>query len=551
MTLTMEAAALMALPYPVWIYDRESLAFLLVNDAAVERYGYTREQFANMTLLDIRPREDRPRLRQLIDGLESGNADGPWRHVTASRETIYVDTIGSDIEYGGYAARLVVVIDVTQRVHVERRLEYLAHNDPLTGLPNRTTITDVLANIILERSHLDTAVMFIDFEGFKAIHDALGQGIADEVLRRTARRLMESVPQAPTVARWSDDQFVVLIPYFDDVEAVRRAVASVVRNFRRPFEVQSRALHIIPAIGVSLYPNDASVAEELIRKAETAMYASLGSAQRIEFFAPAMEEAAEKRLEIENDLRAALERDELMLHVQPIYDATLARIISVEALLRWNHPQRGLLMPNAFIDLAEETGLIVNVGSFVINEAARIGREWRDFGIDVPIAVNVSARQLHEADFIADLTTSLLLHRLPPEFIEIELTESGVMKDANRALSAIHELRAMGVRVAIDDFGTGYNSMLHLKRLPVSSLKIDRAFIREMLINQFDFAMVEAMVGLGRRLNLHIVAEGIETAKQAEVMEKLGATGMQGYHMARPMAPEKFLEFYARHQLKG
>ncbi len=546
-----QADTFLSLPYPAWVYDAETLGFLAVNEAAVEQYGYAREHFLRMTLRDIRPLEDVPTMLEAVaNASETPTADGPWRHITASRETIFVETISTTVRFQGRDARAVLLIDVTQRVHGERRLEYLAHHDALTGLPNRLALSERLAEMIKQSDAPSIGVFFLEFSGLSTINETLGHLVGDEVLRRAAHRLQESAQEHSVIGRWGDHEFVLFVPHAADLE-LHRIASLLLRTFKRPFTFQGRTLHVSPGIGISVFPFDSESADQLIRRAQTAMYAAVSMQTGCEIFAPEMEAAVERRLEVENDLRAALDNGEFILHVQPIFNARLDRIISAEALVRWNHPQKGLLLPAEFIDVADETGLIVPLGTFVVQEACRIAREWKDNGINVPIAVNISGRQLYEDELVSDISMALLTYALPPEYLEIELTESSVVKDMEHALDTITELREMGVRVAIDDFGTGYNSMVHLKRLPVHTLKIDRTFIKEMLDNQFDFAMVEAMIGLGKRLGLHIVAEGIETAPQAAAVTQLGAGAMQGYLMSRPISADDFAVFYREEPWRG
>lgn len=533
----------LSLPYPAWVYDVDTLRFLAVNDAAVALYGYSREQFLRMTLKDIRPPEDVPRMLATVRDLQDKpSLDGPWRHITAARETIFVETLSTSVTFEGHNARTVLLIDVTQRVHGERRLEYLALHDALTGMPNRLSLTDTLAALVAAKPQ-SIGVFFLEFPGLSTINETLGHVIGDEVLRRAAHRLQEAAENGHIVGRWGDHEFVVIAQDVED-DDLHRLSSQLLRAFKRPFSFHGRTLHVSPSIGISGYPLDSENADQLIRRAKTAMFTAVSLQTGCELFTPEMEHAVERRLQIENDLRAALETNAFALHVQPIFNARLDRIVAVEALLRWNHPKHGELLPGDFVDVAEETGLIVPIGTYVIQEACRMARAWKDRGINVPIAVNISGRQLYDDTLVSDISTSLLRNALPPEYLEVEITESSVVKDMEYALDIILELREMGVRVAIDDFGTGYNSMVHLKRLPVHTLKIDRTFIKEMLENQFDYAMVEAMIGLGRRLGLHIVAEGIETAAQASAAVQLGASAMQGYLMARPMTPDTFAEFY-------
>ena len=537
------AEAFLSLPYPAWVYDVRSLAFLAVNDEAIALYGYSREQFLRMTLRDVRPPEDLPSFLAAVAKNENKPSfTGPWRHIIASRDIIFVETLGTAVSYEGREARAVLLMDSTQRVHSEKRLDYLAHHDALTGLPNRLALTDQLAAMI-EKRPSNVGIFFLDFFSLNKINETLGHSIGDEVLRRAAHRLQEGIERECIIGRWADNEFVLFVPDIVD-EEIQRLASMLMRTFKRPFRFHGRTLHASPNIGISIYPHDSENADQLIRRAKTAMYAATTFQTGCEMFAPEMEIAVERRLQVENDLRAAIEKREFTIHLQPIFNARLDRIIAAEALVRWNHPSDGMIYPGAFMDIAEETGVIVQIGSFVIQEACRIARSWKDEGINVPIAVNISGRQLHDQDLVADISSALLEHAVSPEYLEIELTESSVVKDMEHALETIGELREMGVRVAIDDFGTGYNSMVHLKRLPVHTLKIDRTFIKEMMENQFDFAMVEAMIGLGRRLGLHIVAEGIETASQATAAVQLGATAMQGFLMSRPLSAGDFVEFY-------
>ncbi len=537
------ADAFLSLPYPAWVYDVQSLRFLAINDEAIALYGYSSEQFLRMTLQDVRPPEDLPSfLAMIAKNQNRPSLSGPWRHITASRDVIFVETLATAVSYEGREARAVLLIDITQRMQSEKRLDYLAYHDALTGLPNRLALTEQLSEII-GKGPQSVGIFFLDFAALRKINETLGHSIGDEVLRRAAHRLQEALERESILGRWADNEFILFVPNVED-EEIQRLASMLMRTFKRPFRFHGRTLHASPNIGISVYPHDSDNADQLIRRAKTAMYAATTFQTGCEMFAPEMEIAVERRLQVENDLRAAIEKREFTVHLQPIFNARLDRIIAAEALVRWNHPNDGMIFPGAFMDIAEETGVIVQIGAFVIQEACRIARSWKDSGMNVPIAVNVSGRQLHDQDLVADISTALLEHAISPEYLEIELTESTVVKDMEHALETITDLREMGVRVAIDDFGTGYNSMVHLKRLPVHTLKIDRTFIKEMMENQFDFAMVEAMIGLGRRLGLHIVAEGIETASQATAAVQLGATAMQGFLMSRPLSADDFVRFY-------
>ncbi|HEY8298687.1 MAG TPA: EAL domain-containing protein [Candidatus Baltobacteraceae bacterium] len=667
--------SLFDLPCPAWFYDRETLRFLAVNDAAIERYGYTREEFLAMTLLDIRPAEDRAKTERAIRSRSlDPKVAGPWRHLTKSGDVLLVEAIATTGDFEGRATRAVVAIDATKRVlaeqalrdseqrmseaqetahlgtwrrdlrtdeatwsdelcrifgvtpeqvrnpalrrrlllthpddsalvnrtlaaaqagdgtyrldhrivraddvvrwvHVQGRyefddagtpvmligtllditerkaaeaaLDFFARHDRLTGLHNRGSAESELERLLGRATPESLVVLFIDFDGFKSINETLGHGAGDDVLRESAQRLKSAVTAGTMVARWGGNEFLIIAPEIGGVAAASALARGLLQTLEDPYELHGRLLHTRPSIGISIYPEHGPSANELIRNADTAMFAAKSRKTAFEVFDRPMHAAARERLELENGLRAALKASEFLLVFQPIVDVVTGGVLAAEALVRWRHPERGILAPGSFMDVAEETGLIVAIDEFVLRQACAAARAWSLAGMAIPVAVNVSARDFEQGDIVTTVERAIRASGLLPEMLELELTESGVMLNVGNAIEIMTRLRSLGVRLAMDDFGTGYSSLSHLKRFPLDTLKIDRSFIADLPGNPFDRAITKAIVQLGNSAGLHVVAEGIEGIEQFDAVRELGCLAVQGYYLARPM-PEADLLAFAR-----
>jgi diguanylate cyclase (GGDEF)-like protein/PAS domain S-box-containing protein len=438
-----------------------------------------------------------------------------------------------------------VFLDVTDRKRMESELERLALYDSLTGLPNRALFNDRLGQAIERRSRAQaTAVYFLDVDRFKRINDSLGHAAGDEVLREVATRVQRMLRPEDTVARFGGDEFTVLCESVGGVLEAVGVADRLQREIAQPLRAGGAELRLSASIGIALAePGEEADCSRLVEDADAAMYrAKERGGARTELFDVAMRERAVSALSIEQELQRGLERGELRLFYQPLVSLTSGEIVGAEALIRWQHPERGLLAPDTFLPIAEESGLIVQVGAWAVGEACRRLRDWdrlsggaSDFGL----AVNLSARELTHPDVVPTVLNAVRRSALDPHRLTIEVTESTAMADRDSGFRALRELSTAGVRIAIDDFGTGYSSLDHLREMPADILKIDRSFVAGMAANSPDSALVAAAIAMGRALEMEVVAEGIETNEQVADLRELGCPLGQGYLFARPLPPEE------------
>jgi diguanylate cyclase (GGDEF)-like protein/PAS domain S-box-containing protein len=446
--------------------------------------------------------------------------------------------------HGKGTGAVIVFRDVSAARAMARQITHSAEHDFLTGLPNRLLLSDRIGQAITlaPRHHNQIAVLFLDLDGFKHINDSLGHSFGDKLLQSVASGLLGCVRESDTVSRQGGDEFVVLLSdaaQWEDAAATAKRIGTAVAEAH---VIDGHELHITTSIGVSIYPDDGFDAETLIKNADTAMYHAKESGRDCyQFFTPAMNVRAVERQSIEEGLRRALERRELMLDYQPKVDVKTGRITGAEALLRWRHPTRGLIPPEQFIPIAEDSGLILPIGAWVLREACRQARAWAEEGLPVmSMAVNVSAIEFRNENFLLSLSTILSQTRLDPETLEIELTESVLMKHAESAISVLHSLRERGVQVAIDDFGTGYSSLSYLRKFPLDALKIDQSFVRQIGIDGEDTAIVTAVIAMAHSLKLRVIAEGVETLEELEFLQAHSCDEAQGYFFSRPVPPAEF-----------
>jgi diguanylate cyclase (GGDEF)-like protein len=391
-------------------------------------------------------------------------------------------------------------------------------------------------------------VLFLDLDRFKLVNDSLGHSIGDRLLQSAASRLAASVRAADTVSRQGGDEFVILlsdVPHDDNVAATTAKIVDAVSG---PYCVAGHDLHVTVSVGISLYPEDGQDAETLIKNADIAMYyAKDHGRDHCQFFTPDMNARAVERQSMEGRLRGALDRREFVLHYQPKVDIETGEMIGAEALIRWQHPDRGLLPPARFVPIAEDSGLIVPIGQWVLREACRQERAWQDAGLDpVPVAVNISALEFRGKDFLAGVRRILDDTGIEPSFLELELTETVLMDSLDSTASVLRELKGMGLRLAVDDFGTGYSSLSYLMRFPIDALKLDQSFVREITAAAGGSPIIAAAISIGRSLNQRVIAEGVETAEQLAFLQAQHCQEGQGYHFSRPLIAEEFGALLAR-----
>jgi diguanylate cyclase (GGDEF)-like protein/PAS domain S-box-containing protein len=439
--------------------------------------------------------------------------------------------------------------DISDRKDAERQILHLAHHDTLTGLANRFSLHQRLeqALVLARRDNRGLVVLFIDLDRFKAINDSLGHPMGDRLLIEVGQRLRITVRESDVVARFGGDEFVVVITDVaeDNVGQISSLAGKILRRLSRAYSIAGRELHSTPSIGISVFPNDGSDVDALLKNADMAMYhaKSLGRAN-FQFFTPSMNEAAAERADLEGALRRAIDDNQFLLHFQPQIDAVRGRTVCVEALVRWQHPQRGLVAPNKFIPLAEDTGLIEPLGRWVIDAACRQLWWMTHHGWPgIRIAVNLSARQLKQDDLIPWIEQLLAVHGVQAADLELEITESVAMENPEVTIGILRRLRELGVTLAIDDFGTGYSSLAYLKLLPIQRLKLDRSFVRDIEADHNDAIICSATIALAHSLGLEVVAEGVETEAQCSFLRYLGCDLIQGYYFSKPLPADALAEF--------
>jgi diguanylate cyclase (GGDEF)-like protein/PAS domain S-box-containing protein len=477
-----------------------------------------------------------------------------FRRNGSSHPALLMLSVVRDAQQASISHYIATTIDISDRKRNEERIRFLAQHDVLTELPNRSLCIERLHMALqqAQRRGDKVAVLFIDLDRFKNINDTLGHHVGDGLLLSVARRLQEVVRVGDTVSRLGGDEFVVVLNGCGSVEEVASIVDHrLVPRVRQPHWVEGSELHVSCSVGIAIYPDDSEDLDTLMRHADVAMYqAKALGRDGAHFFTAELNDRAQLRMKLENNLRHAIEREEFHLLYQPRVDADSGRVLGVEALLRWESGELGAVMPSQFIPIAEDTRLIVPIGAWVIDEACRQMAEWRATGQDIPqVSVNVSALQLDDDGLLDILRAALELHALPPSLLELELTESTLMDKAEQTLERLHAIKRLGVELAVDDFGTGYSSLNYLNRFPIDRLKIDRSFVRDMFEDPTDLAITRAIINLGHILGLKVVAEGVETEREAQTLLTSGCDELQGYLFSRPVsagALEGWMRFRGR-----
>ncbi len=520
---------------------------LSVNPAFSAITGYAPEEAVGRTPRLLRSHhQDEHFYREMWAVLQ---ATGAWRGELWNRRKsgeVYlqwtsITTIDDDA--GKPHRRIAVMTDITEERRKEEHIRHQSLHDALTGLPNRTLVHNRLDHAIksAERAGGRVALLFIDLDRFKVINDSLGHLVGDLLLKEAARRMGGCVRGSDTLARLGGDEFLVLAPIERGADAVHIA-EKIIHEIAQPFAIQQQALHVGASVGISVYPQDGGDAATLLRNADVAMYAAKQAGRgTLRFFDTGMNERAQQRLKLEAALRRAIAAEEFELYYQTKVCLLDGRHCGMEALIRWRDPLLGLVSPGDFIPLAEETGLIAPIGDWVLETACAQMRAWLDAGtVAGPVAVNVSARQLNDPEFAARVVDILRRHGLEGQYLQIEVTESTVMTDPERAIGALGRLAALGIGIAIDDFGTGYSSFSYLKRLPIDLLKVDRSFVQDIGSSREDEEIVTAIVQVAHSLKLQVVAEGVETRQQADFLARLGCQFGQGYLYAKPLPLAEF-----------
>ena len=421
-------------------------------------------------------------------------------------------------------------------------IEHLAYHDALTGLPNRPLFVDRLIVALAQAGRADQklAVFFLDLDRFKDINDSLGHSTGDSLLKVVAERIRRCVREGDTVARFGGDEFTLLIPRVEQIEDVAKIAQKIIETLKIPFVICEQELFVTTSIGISLFPNDGIDPETLVRNADSAMYrAKEQGRDNYQLYAPAMNARALERLALENMLRRALKQKELVVYYQPLIDLASGSIFGVEALVRWKHPELGLLLPAHFVSAAEVSGLIIPIGDWVLRTACRQAFIWnKRLDTELTVSVNLSARQFSQPDLLAQVRSALQETGLDPGRLELEITESNAMQNAENTIHTLRELKAAGVRISMDDFGTGYSSLNYLKRFPIDTLKLDQSFVRDVATDARDAAIVSAVIAMAHSLDLKVVAEGVETAEQLAFLSQRNCDTIQGFYFSAPLSAD-------------
>ena len=479
------------------------------------------------------------RVRQTLEGNEDG-VPYTFHAIHKSGRPVEVEALEAAIELDGHPAIVGTLTDVTERRRIEAQIVAQAYNDPLTKLPNRARLLDRLdVDLAQARRHgRKLAVVYLDIDFFKYVNDSWGHSLGDSLLQSLALRLKRSVREADTVARMGGDEFVILVPELRQSEDLASIAQKLLGLIGRPFSLEGRTIQIAASIGIASFPEDGTEPEELLRNADAAMYRAkeLGR-NNFQLCTRELTVRAAEHLELQKGLRLAVENEEFLLHFQPITSIVSGRTVGLEALVRWQHPQKGMVGPTIFIPVAEQTGLILPLGDWVLRSACTELRRWqKEWLPDLRVSVNFSARQFRERNLAPMVERALADASLEPRHLEVEITESIAMEGAEIVVANLNVLRNMGVGIAIDDFGTGYSSMSYLKRYPVTSLKIDRSFVTDLPINPADAGIVRAIIEMAHGSSLNVIAEGVETKEQFQLLQQYGCNEMQGYWISRPQA---------------
>jgi diguanylate cyclase (GGDEF)-like protein/PAS domain S-box-containing protein len=519
------------------------LAFTWVGSSTLRLLGYNDEELIRTSFLALIHPRDREEIRDVFKTLAvtpGGDAQAELRFLHKNGTWIWLEAFAQNLlDDSSVAAIVVNYRDITQRKATEKQLEYQAYYDALTGLPNRLLFRDRVVNAIAQarRHRSGMAVLFLDLDHFKLVNDGLGHSVGDGLLSEVAARLQGSIRASDTISRLGGDEFTILLNDTSSTEAVFGVARKILHSLARRFRVDSHELFITASIGISIFPTDGEDVETLLKCADSAMYRAkeLGRNQA-QLFTSSMNERYVRRLALEQTLHHAVDRDELEVYYQPIYERSRKRIVAVEALVRWNHPTRGLLEPGEFIPLAEETGLIVPIGHWVIGKALRQLREWHDAGqTGLRLAVNISAPQLHHPHFVDFVVETLTSNRLDPSLLDLEITEEVAVNNVMQSMQILREIKRHGVKIAIDDFGAGQSSLIYVKRFPIDSIKIDKTLLRDVAADETATAVVSYIINLAHTLKLEVVAEGVETEEQYAFLRLTGCDRVQGFLFGKPV----------------
>jgi diguanylate cyclase (GGDEF)-like protein/PAS domain S-box-containing protein len=534
------------LPEGIYLFREGRCIF--TNPAGAELLGESDpDAVAGRRLTDMVPESERPVVAELIRQATAGEKLTRLEAKLLRNDgELSVDLSIGMVTFENRPAVQMAAHDLSRLKEAENRLDYLAYHDALTGLPNLVLLGDLLTREMSRAKRADEliALLHVDINRFKEINDTLGFTVGDHALQAIARSISEVLRDSDVVARMSADKFVLFLPGIKDATSTEDTCRRILERFQLPLQVDGHDLYITPSIGITLFPSDGDSVDSLLKHAEIAMDRAKTQETGYQFFSSEMVEKVAERKAIENDLRKAIDRKEFVLFYQPEIEFASGRLVGAEALLRWRHPERGLVPPMSFIPLAEETGLIVPISQWVMLEAARQNMAWQKAGYaPIRVAVNISARMFERPDFIDNVTAALSETGLPPEYFEAEVTETMAMKDFDTTISILGRLHTLRVPIAIDDFGTGHSSLAYLKKFPAHMLKVDRSFVKDMTPDSDDAAIAQAIIAMAHSLKMHAIAEGVETVEQLELLRGFGCDEVQGFYFSKPLPPDEFERF--------
>lgn len=527
---------------PETIFVHKMGEIVYVNNAGVQLVGAKDpKEIIGRSILDFIPTEEHKNIeKRIVEVQKEGKRELEQQQIILpNNKKIFLETIAFKTTFKGEEAVQVIAIDITMRKEAEARANFLSYYDTITGLPNRTLINKIINNALsrAQKGNLILAVMFLDLDRFKIINNTLGYNFGDRLIKEVSIILTKAIPNDNIIARYNGDEFIILLEDTSSNQASKLA-QDIIKKLSNPIILEDKQFFISPSIGISLCPPNGDTAETLIKNANTAMsLAKESGGNDYHFYNSELDKKNNRIMQIETGLRRALDNNEFKIMYQPKVDLSSGKLIGTEALLRWESPEYGFVSPSEFIPIAEKTGLIIKIGEWVLENACKQNKIWFSKGIKLKVAVNVSAYQFHQSDFINAVKRILKESKLDPEYLELEITES-IVEDIEDAKLILNKLKSLGIYISVDDFGTGYSSLSHLKHFPIDYLKIDKSFIKELLEDSNNKAIVKTIIEMGHNLNYKVIAEGIENEKQLSYLKKMNCHYGQGYLFSKPLSVE-------------